>query len=99
MKTWVNEHAALLYAGTDPAHRRQVLVEYEVLEHWRFLARTDVNSPVSGPLHVEVHPAWDAESINNASDEGGVTREVLRAVPLMDARRRLRDLRAEELAK
>lgn len=74
----------------------KVTVIYDVYG-WMVTLVTSVNSPFDGPETVTIRPDSSAEGIDVALATDGVTTEVLRAIPLADARRRLIRLKAEAL--
>ncbi|GAA4960480.1 hypothetical protein [Kineococcus glutinatus] len=86
-------------AGADP---EVMEVEYQVLGEWSVILRNSVTSPVYGPMHVDIsimgfrHPEREActEAIRKTD---GITTEVMRAIPMNDARKRLARLIATHM--
>lgn len=69
-----------------------LVVEYRVLG-WYVAVSSARGAPWEGPDYIQV--GWEStpEGIDAAVETDGVTTEVLRAIPLADARKRLRGLR------
>lgn len=81
----------------------RAVVTYSVLGCWLVEVRAHELLPWDGPEELRVSFATDAESAESdvalADQTNGITTEVLRAVPLVDARKRLRRLRAKSRAR
>ena len=74
----------------------KVSVTYAVFG-WVVTLQTTVNSPFDGPETVNVRPDYSEEGLDVALATDGVTTDVLRAIPLADARRRLIRLKSAAL--
>ncbi len=72
--------------------QKELVVEYRVLG-WYVTASAQLGAPWEGPDLIRVGWESTSEGIDTALETDGVTTEVLRAIPLADARRRLRALR------
>jgi hypothetical protein len=91
----VSDAASLVYQGYDDPW---LWVVYDVYG-WYVRVRMQLGTPWDGPEEVSVYPNLSDEGIDQAIDSavntGGITTEVLRAIPLAHARRQLRRLRLE----
>lgn len=95
----VSDSATRIGQGVDGAW---AWVRYD-LGGWVAQARAQLEAPFDGPQEVSVVLDMSDEGLGDAVDladaGGGVTAEVLRSLPLGDARKVLRRLRAEALAR
>ncbi|MCK5926967.1 MAG: winged helix-turn-helix domain-containing protein [Nocardioides sp.] len=98
----VSDSAARIAQGHDG--KNNLWVRYD-LGGWIAQVKAQANAPFDGPEEVSVYLDLSddddstADAIDAADASGGVTAEVLRSVPLNDARKVLRRLRTEVLAK
>jgi hypothetical protein len=94
----VSDSAIRVGHGFD-GHRMWTVYD---LGGWFARIEADPNAPFDGPESVAVYLDMSDEGIDDAIDmahaAGGVTAEVLRSVPLNDARKLLRRLRTDILA-
>lgn len=84
--------------GTPAVEGGQAVVRYRVHDVWRVEISAQVHVPWDGPERVEIVFVAGADNATEAVasvDPNGITTAILRAVPLADARVRLRRLRAQ----
>lgn len=87
----VSETATRTASGHDGENR--TWVKYALQGGWTVEIRGQAGGPVDGPVAVEVN--W---ADTDYEDSSGITADVLRAIPLNDARKVLRRLRSDLLA-
>jgi hypothetical protein len=98
----VTDAARLIACGVEntPARGLEAYARYLVYG-WVVECRCPVRAPWDGPERVVVYPDMSDEGLpdfmEHAMETGGVTTEVLRAVPLAHARKQLQALRIEAL--
>ncbi len=85
----VSDAAEFLNAYTEHG---DLVVEYRVMG-WHVAVNSQRGAPWEGPDCIQVGWSSTPEGFDAAIETDGVTTEVLRAIPLADARRRLRGLR------
>lgn len=95
----VSDAATRVQQGHDGENRLQVVYD---LGGWFVTVKAQANAPFDGPEEVSVGLDLSDEGLGDAIDaaakSGGITADVLRSVPLNDARKVLRRLRTEVLA-
>lgn len=95
----VSDAATRVEQGHDGKNRMWVLYD---LGGWFVSVRAQAGAPFDGPEEVQVYLDMSDEGAGDAVDaaeqSGGITAEVLRSIPLSDARKVLRRLRTEVLA-
>lgn len=98
----VSDAATRVEQGHDG--RNELWVVYD-LGGWFVRVKAQASAPFDGPEEVSVYldlsddDEATADAIGAAEASGGITAEVLRSVPLNDARKVLRRLRGEVLAR
>jgi hypothetical protein len=80
---------------TERVDAKAISIVYPDVLGWRVELRSNPKSPIDGPESLTISLDHDYDSVVGAVETDGITSAVLRAVPLADARRRLKRIKTE----